>query len=138
MPPRSDGLTAMAKVPRYAVLTAAIILVVYLGLTFIMIFALSKYPNDDPRWTHALLIYNGFMSFATAAAGLLLGTQIQQGAVEASQKDAADAKASEQTTKQAIHDVLDLWPGTFTEAGGAQPSADALAELHRRLLRAVR
>ena len=107
-----------AKVPRYAIISAAIIVLVFLGLTLVMMFSVSSYADNDVHWTHSLLIYNSFMSFATAAAGVLLGTQIQQSSVAASQKQATEAKVGEKTAKDAIHNALSLMQGDVTESGG--------------------
>lgn len=129
----------VSSLPRYTVMTAAIIVGMYLVLTLIMIFSLGAKPDEEPHWQHALLIYNGFMAFATSAAGVLLGTQIQQANVAASQQMAGQAAASEQKVKSAVKDALDKLDGKFTEAGGgvAGPDMAKVQEAARTLRQAL-
>ena len=91
--------------PIHALVTAGVLLALYVGLTIAMVgyFAGSA---DGKLWEHALLIYNGFTAFAVAAGGVLLGTQIQQANVAAARREANDAKAEADRVKGAAREAL--------------------------------
>lgn len=83
--------------PLYAQLTAGVLLALYVGLTVAMLVQF----NPDKLWDHALLIYNGFTAFALAAAGVLLGTHVQQSTVNAARRDSLEARADATRVRQA-------------------------------------
>ena len=111
--------------PTYTVWTAVVLVAFYLGLTGFMFW----YAGGDPAvWQQRLVVYNGFTAFAATAAGVLLGTQIQQANVTAARTELAEKQAG---IKALIEDVGE--PG----AGGAEafgPAANAQAEALRRRL----
>lgn len=81
--------------PLYAQLTAGALLALYVGLTVAMMIHAGK------SWDHVLLIYNGFTGFALAAAGVLLGTQVQQTTVNTARRDSFEARADATRVRQA-------------------------------------
>lgn len=83
--------------PFYAQLTAGVLLLLYVGLTV----AMMLYFNTKETWDHALLIYNGFTAFALAAAGVLLGTQVQQATANAARRESLEARAEAARVRQA-------------------------------------
>src|SRR5262249_29156054 len=104
-----------------ALITAAALLLLYVGLTIAMISHFAPTPKDDPLWERALLIYNSFMSFAAAAGGAPLGTQIQQAQAGAAHQQAAAATQEADKAKQAAAAAL--------AATHADPAASASAPM---------
>lgn len=115
--------------PLHALVTAGVLLLLYVGLTIAMIFLAEK---GDGRWEHALLIYNGFTAFAVAAGGVLLGTQIQQANVTAARREATEAKSESDRVKLAARAAL-----AATHAPSAAAGATSLADVRDLLTRAI-
>ncbi|MDO8377995.1 hypothetical protein [Phenylobacterium sp.] len=116
--------------PLHALLTAGVLLLLYVGLTVAMMgyFAAS----EGKLWEHALLIYNGFTAFAVAAGGVLLGTQIQQANVTAARREATEAKSEADRVKQAARAAL-----AATHAPSAAAGAAPLADVRDLLTKAI-
>lgn len=89
--------------PAYTLWTAAAIVALYLVLTMVMFWDGDATAD---AWERRLLIYNGFTAFAMTAAGVLLGTTIQQANVNAAKAEAEVAKAETAETKEGIKRVL--------------------------------
>lgn len=123
--------------PGYAVVTAGVIVAGYLVVSAVMLVVFGFSPRAGANWDHALVIYNGYTAFALAAAGVLLGTQIQQGVVNAAQSAARDAKAAERAAEaktEAVRSVArDALAGSGGDRGGGSAETE-LAALRRRLL----
>ena len=109
--------------PFYVLITAAALLALYAGLTIAMMVEYA--PAGGAQWDRVLVIYNGFTAFAAAAAGALLGTQVQRANVAAARGEAEKAKS-------AIRSAL-----AATESGGATESARAGADVRATLLRGL-
>lgn len=117
--------------PLYALLTAAALLALYIGLTIAM---MVRFAGDDKLWEHALLIYNGFTAFAVAAGGVLLGTQIQQANVAAARREAGEAKTDANRARQAVREALTAMEPA---APAERATAADLAAVRSHLLRAI-
>ena len=117
-----------------ALITAAILLALYVGLTIAMI---AHFATDTTKetgqmvWERTLLIYNSFMSFAAAAGGVLLGTQIQQAQVGAAHQQAAAATQEADKAKQAAVGAL-----AATHADPAASASPPMAAVRAELLKA--
>lgn len=116
--------------PLHALVTAGVLLLLYVGLTVAMMgyFAAS----EGKLWEHALLIYNGFTAFAVAAGGVLLGTQIQQANVTAARREATEARSESDRVKQAARAAL-----AATHAPSATAGAATLADVRDLLTKAI-
>lgn len=115
--------------PLHALVTAGVLLLLYVGLTIAMIVLAER---GDERWEHALLIYNGFTAFAVAAGGVLLGTQIQQANVTAARREATEARSESDRVKQAARAALAATHAPSTTAGAA-----TLADVRDLLTKAI-
>ncbi|RJF93494.1 hypothetical protein [Sphingomonas cavernae] len=81
------------KIPRYSLLAGSVILLVFALLVWIMMTqGMQLEENQQYRWDRLLLIFNAVETMAVAAAGVLLGTTVQQGRVAAAEARAADAQ----------------------------------------------
>ena len=100
--------------PTYTLLTAGILVLFYLALTGVM-FAQAG-AIDASAWQNKLIIYNGFTAFAATAAGVLLGTQIQQANVTEARAELAEKKAG---IKALLEDVGQPGSGGGAESMGA-------------------
>lgn len=121
--------------PLYALLTAAVLLLLYCGLTIAMVaeFASSTTDADGKVWERALLIYNSFTAFAVVAGSVLLGTQIQQANVKAARRESDAARGEAERVKQAARNAL-----AATEATSTRSTAPAdLAEVRSLLVQAL-
>jgi hypothetical protein len=86
----------VARLPWYAVLTGAIILLGFSWLAYLMVeAALNLGEKEQYRWDRLLLVFNSVQTLTVAAAGALLGTAVQQGRVASAEAraDAAGAAA---------------------------------------------
>jgi hypothetical protein len=106
----------------YALAAAAVLLALYVGLTIAMVVHFAKAPPNSPQWEHALLIYNGFTAFAVAAAGVLLGTQIQQTVVASARNEATQAKAESDRLRAAVRGALSTAEAAPSVDDGGEPS----------------
>jgi hypothetical protein len=123
--PQNNGSPA----PVYALIAAALLLTIYLGMTVVMFWLFSE--KDNQHWQNALTIYNGFQAFATAAGGLLLGTTIQRARVAAAEQHATQAK----TESIASRAKLDALRDTLSaDAGAGGGDAAASLDAARRIL----
>ena len=109
-----------AKLPAYAVWCAGILIATYLAMTFVMFFQFSG--KDNPNWQNAMTVYNGFQAFATAAAGLLLGTTIQQTRVNNAERQAAQAK----NERDAAHSTINQIRSAISDDSAAGGAADRI------------
>ena len=123
--------SAPSDPPRHALITAAALLLLYIGLTIAMMSWFSA--EGDKRWDRVLLIYNGFTAFGLAAGGVLLGTQIQQGNVKAARRESDAARSEAERVKQAARTAL-----AATEATAMRnAAAPDLAEVRSLLVQAL-
>jgi hypothetical protein len=133
--PAENAPAGKSPLPRYTVITASVVVGVYLALTGLMLWVFGFDPRPGPNWDHAILIYNSFLGFAFAAGGVLLGTQIQQVNVDAARREAGEAKSETAKVKQAVKNAV-------TEAGDDRGGANApdpaarLARVRNALLQA--
>ena len=113
--------------PRYALLTAAVLLALYVGLTVAMIVEYAE-STQQMRWDRVLVIYNGFSAFAAAAGGVLLGTQVQR-------VNLVQARKETERAKSAIREALALTEpaGTTTLDARSATAADVRDILRRGL-----
>ena len=86
--------TTPASEPRYRLWTAVIILILYVALCIYMISVLSDNSTNAPKWDHALVVFNAFGAIAMSAAGVLLGTEIQQETVNSANREAARIRSA--------------------------------------------
>ena len=122
---------ATAGPPPHALITAAALLLLYIGLTIAMMSWFSAEPNE--RWDRVLLIYNGFTAFGLAAGGVLLGTQIQQANVTAARRESDAARGEAERVKQAARNALAATEAT-TMRSATPPD---LAEVRSMLVQAL-
>lgn len=77
------------KLPSYRLITAGILLLAYLVFAAILPWLLYSVPKlRAPDWNQVLVVFNAIGALATAAVGVLLGVEVQQGTVNAAVKDA--------------------------------------------------
>lgn len=81
--------TTPVSEPRYRLRTAVIILILYVVLCIYIIAILSDNSTNAPNWDHALVVFNAFGAIAMSVAGVLLGTEIQQEAVNSANRESA-------------------------------------------------
>jgi hypothetical protein len=84
------------RLPWYSVATGAIILVGFSWLAYFMVGAAGAIGQDDQfHWDRLLLIFNAVQTLTVAAAGVLLGTTVQQARVASAEAraDAAEGDA---------------------------------------------
>ena len=97
----------MSKLPWYTLVTAALILGGFVMVAHFMIDIGQSLPKEEQfKWERLITVFNTVQTLAVAAAGVLLGTAVQQSRVasaEASAKvnadDAAKAKAAREALK---------------------------------------
>ena len=104
----------------YSIIAAMIIVFLFLGLSWYMLHDVAATdPTVQYRWERALSIYNGLQALAAAAAGVLLGTTVQQSNVKAAEARADAAQTGAQKAN-AAKQVLNSQP----PPGGAALSND--------------
>jgi hypothetical protein len=86
--------TTPVNEPRYRLWTAVIILILYVALCIYMISVLSDNSTNAPNWDHALVVFNAFGAIAMSAAGVLLGTEIQQETVNSANRESARIRSA--------------------------------------------
>jgi hypothetical protein len=93
------------------IVAATLITVFYLWLSWSLLnhFALSA--NPEGSWERALMILNGIGSLGFAAAGVLLGTSVQQANVVKAQKEASDQKAKADRLTGPSMEIVEKLPG---------------------------
>jgi PBP1b-binding outer membrane lipoprotein LpoB len=96
----------MPKLPWYSLLTAVILLGGFLLIANFMIDVGQTLPKDEQyKWERLITIFNTVQTLAVAAAGVLLGTAVQQARVtsaEASAKTNADEAAKAKAAREAL------------------------------------
>jgi hypothetical protein len=144
--------------PWFGVLMGFVLVAYFLWLTYEMFVVRVSQP--DLAWARSMAIYSVIEAFALAAAGALMGVQIQSGRVKAeaqradkkeAEADAAKtqrdaAKADSAATKselggyrskvREVRNRLDAMAGRRSEQGGAGPGAADL-EVVRALLNSM-
>jgi hypothetical protein len=83
------GTAPTAGIGRAAVITAIVLIAVYIAMLGFMMTL-----RDDKEWDRLVYLLSGFEALVFAGAGALFGTTIQRANVTAARKDAADAKAA--------------------------------------------
>ncbi|TYC78766.1 hypothetical protein [Novosphingobium sp. BW1] len=127
MPPTPNP--APVRLPWYSVATGAIILIGFASLVFYLVSVSGVIGKDEQmRWDRLMLIFNAVQTLTVAAAGVLLGTTVQQARVASAEAraDAAEgnAKAAQSDAEKAaaarrLIDGLDP-PGGAGDAALAQ------------------
>jgi len=111
-------------------IAAGVIVAIYFIVAGVLLYELYQ-PRQGVDWDHVLTIFNAIGAVATAAAGVLLGVQIQQGHVDAA-KRAEEAKAADVTRKDvALRQALEQ-----LDPPGAAASIDSSA-IRRTLQQAI-
>lgn len=87
-----------ARLPWPTVLTAFLLVIFFGWMTYQMF--VVRIDQDDAHWARSLEIYTAIESFALAAAGVLLGTQIQAGRVAAAEELAKRKEIESDQQKQ--------------------------------------
>ena len=94
------------KLPWYSLLTAVILLGGFVLVTNFMIDVGQTLPKEEQfKWERLITIFNTVQTLAVAAAGVLLGTAVQQTRVnsaEASAKANSDDAAKARAAREAI------------------------------------
>lgn len=97
----------MQKYPWYTLISATVILFGFILLANFMINTGQSLPeNEQFKWDRLITIFNALQTIAVAAAGVLLGTAVQQSRVATAEEaaksnadDAAKAKAAREALK---------------------------------------
>ncbi len=71
------------------------ITIVYFVVAAVLLWRFGLGDGAGGNWERALVVFNSLSAIAFAAVGALLGTTVQQVNVAKAQKEAADARASE-------------------------------------------
>lgn len=142
MPIDVPPVTTPSAKPVYAIVTAVIILIIYVGLTWLL-FSKFVFSGTDPRpgeWDRALILYNSFVAIASAAAGVVLGAQVQQTNVTNARKDAAEAQKEKTQVKQAakiallsVNNALSAMHSSDDQGGGVAHSFSTLEAARNHL-----
>lgn len=113
-----------------SLITAVILLGGFAWVTSFMIGEGKTLPaTDQYKWERLLSIFNAVQTLAVAAAGVLLGTTVQQGRVAIAEAS-AKANAEDASKANAVRETLNrLQP----PGGRVAPTADDI-DLLRRLL----
>lgn len=111
---------------------AAAIVVAYGWFVYVLIQSFVLVKESVGQWDHALAIFSVLSSFASAAAGVLLGTSVQVANVATAQRDKAQAEQGQQRMKMIAQNALDTHA---TPRGGGDPAEQA--ESLRRALNAI-
>lgn len=115
-------------------IAAAVLTIIYFGFVVGLLYHFAWTDNAVGNWERALVIFNGVASIGFAAAGVLLGTTVQQANVSNARRDAAEAKvgetqakANETNVKAAGREVIDGLRRAHSDdtGGGADPALAA-------------
>ena len=113
---------------------AAMLLGGFLWLSYEMIEIAKLATTDEKAWARMFSVYSGLSAIASAAAGVLLGTQVQRGNVAAARAEAETARTETQRVKDGVANVVDGLPtgGAGDEEG--RFAGDALSPAVRAKL----
>ena len=128
---------APTRLPWYAILTGAVILIGFSWLTYYMVSMGTTFGKDDQfRWDRLLLIFNAVQTLTVAAAGALLGSAVQQGRVSSAEAraDAADAAAKANQTEAAKAEAARRLVENLGPPGSTPPSMQMLLDHLRAVL----
>lgn len=117
----SPTLSGVSKVaaPWIVLITAFFLLGFFGWLTHEMFF--NRLDQTELQWTRSMSIYSAIEAFALAAAGALLGVQVQSGRVQSAEAR-ADAKEAE------AKDSDDKAQKLEAELGGHRQTIDAIRQ----------
>lgn len=122
------------------IVAAALLTVFYLGTAWYLLNHFALPANPEGNWERALTLLNGIAAIGFAAAGVLLGTSVQQVNVASAQKEASDQKAKADRLAEPSKELVDKIPGLLNmlpQNFVADPSRievdSALARLRRAL-----
>lgn len=121
-----------SSVPWYTLLTGAIILAGFLWLAYFMVsFGAVLGRDDQYRWDRLLFIFNAVQTLTVAAAGVLLGSSVQQARVASAE---ARADAADTTAKQVQSDAAKIQAArklieNLTPPGSGTPFDTAIVQL---------
>jgi hypothetical protein len=118
---------------------AAILLtLVFLGVS---IWLLATYGTGEHGWDHAVVVYNALTSIAFTAAGVLLGTKVQQVNVDKANADAKHANDEAGKKSGAIKSALTALDGSagrsVQEDGGGTATVDSITSARSILQQAL-
>ena len=147
--PATGGRTA----PWFTLAVAAVLIGFFIWLTYQMF--IVRIGASDAQWARSLTIYASIEAFALAAAGVLLGTQVQAGRVRAAEiradskeKEAERAKAAKAEAEKdivgyrlAVRDAQVILSGAGANAGeigDASTDADRAEPPEARIRAALR
>lgn len=96
----SGSTTTPSRLPWYSVATGAVILIGFASIAGYLVYVSGVIGKEDQlHWDRLLLIFNAIQTLTVAAAGVLLGTTVQQARVASAEARAdtaeGDAKASQ-------------------------------------------
>jgi len=91
----------------------------------------------DPvgQWDHALTIFSSLTAFASAAAGVLLGTAVQTANTATAQRDKAQAEQSQHRMKEIAQNGLN--EHATPRGGSAAEQADGMRRALNAILAAI-
>lgn len=105
-------------------IAAGVIVGVYFIVAGVLLFNLYNPGKTPPDWDHVLTIFNAIGALATAAAGVLLGVQIQQGHLDSVKRDrdgqAAEATRKDNALRQALTQLHPVNPAGVAEVSAAR------------------
>ncbi|WP_454258916.1 hypothetical protein [Pseudoxanthomonas mexicana] len=89
--------SSSGRLPWYSLVTAAIVIIGFFWLAYYMAtLAASLGREDQYRWDRLLFVFNAVQTLTVAAAGVLLGSSVQQARVASAESRADAAGATSQ------------------------------------------
>ena len=123
---------ANSRLPWYSLITGAIIVASFCWLAYYMAtLAASLGREDQYRWDRLLFIFNAVQTLAVAAAGVLLGSSVQQARVASAEAraDAAGATSDRLQTEAVKAQLARKLVNDLTPPGVDQPTGALVAQL---------
>lgn len=117
--------------PTYTLVTAGILVVLYVAASWYMFAHFASEAGTDVGWQRGLIIYNGVASVGFTAIGVLLGTSVQQASTSASRSAAESSRLDAARKGAAIKTALDV---SNSELGGGTLDETRRAEAVRQAL----
>ena len=114
-----------ARLPWYAIVTGAVILLGFSWFTYFMVsVGMQLDQKQQFRWDRLLLIFNAVQTLTVAAAGALLGTVVQQGRDRQDQpgrrrqvRDCATARREPRSARRCPHGRAGATPASQGRVG---------------------
>ena len=117
--------------PTYTLITAGILVALYVAASWYMFVHFTNAAGTDVAWQRGLIIYNGVASVGFTAIGVLLGTSVQQASTSAIRATAESSKLDAARKGAAIKTALVV---SNSELGGGTPDEARRAETVRQAL----